>query len=109
MLGRKAPDSIFSGMRAREHIKEPRYMAGFTKDLERAIAKAATLTPADQNTLAALLLAEIEDVQAWEKRFADPRSPDLLKRLAAEALAEDDAGLTEPLPSQLTLQAGPSN
>jgi hypothetical protein len=72
-------------------------MAGFTHSFERAIAEAATLPPEDQDVLAALLLAEIDDVRGWEEHFADPRSPDLLKRLAAEALTEDEAGLTEPL------------
>lgn len=77
-------------------------MASFTRSFERAMAKAATLPPGDQDALAALMLAEIDDALRWEARFADDRSPNLLKRLAAEALAEDDAGLTEPLDALLT-------
>lgn len=30
--------------------------------------------------------------QRWDTLFADPRSETLLERLAAEAIAEDDAG-----------------
>lgn len=72
-------------------------MAEFTRRFELAIAKAATLPPDDQDALAALLLAEIDAAQGWEDRFADDRSPRVLKRLAAEAIAEDAAGVTEPL------------
>lgn len=42
-------------------------------------------------------LPEIESTHRWDRLFADPRSPTLLARLAAEARAEDEAGLTEPL------------
>ena len=76
-------------------------MASFTRSFERAIAKAATLPPENQDALAALILAEIDDARTWEQRFADDRSPALLKRLAADALAEDEAGLTEPLEALL--------
>ena len=76
-------------------------MASLTRSFERAVARAATLPPEDQDALAALMLAEIDDAQRWEERFADNRSPTLLKRLAAEALAEDEAGLTEPLEALL--------
>lgn len=76
-------------------------MADFTRSFERAIAEAATLPPEDQDALAALLLAEIDDARGWEERFADDRSATTLKRLAAEALTEDEAGLTEPLETLL--------
>ena len=76
-------------------------MASFTRSLERAIAKAATLPAEDQDALAALIVAEIDDERRWEDRFNDHRSPRLLERLAAEALAEDEAGLTEPLEALL--------
>jgi hypothetical protein len=76
-------------------------MASFTRSFERAIVKAATLPPEDQDTLAALMLAEIDDARRWDERFTDDRSPTVLKRLAAKALAEDEAGLTEPLEALL--------
>ncbi len=72
-------------------------MTTFTESFEQAIAKAAGLPPEDQDFLAAVILAEIEDNRLWDGLFADTRSRALLERLAAEALAEDMAGLTEPL------------
>ena len=76
-------------------------MATFTSSLEQAIARAAALPPQEQDEIAALILTEIEDEQRWEKLFRDRRSPVLLERLAAEALADDDAGLAESLDALL--------
>ena len=76
-------------------------MASFTRSFEQAMAKAATLPPEDQDALAELMLAEIDDARGWEQRFSDDRSPTVLKRLAAEALAEEEAGVTEPLEAVL--------
>ncbi len=47
--------------------------------------------------LATLLLEEMRAEKQWETLFADPRSNDLLGQLAAEAVAEDDAGDTETI------------
>ena len=77
-------------------------MAGLTVRLQQAIARAATLPPAEQDVLAALLLDEIKDGLRWEGLFADNRSPILLERLAAAALAEDEAGSTRPLEDALS-------
>jgi hypothetical protein len=77
-------------------------MATLTRRFEEAIAKAATLPPQEQDALAALLLAEIHDERIWDALFLISRSPLLLECLAADALAEDDAGLTEPLAALLT-------
>jgi hypothetical protein len=44
---------------------------------------------------AALILEEIEDDNRWDESFA--RSPDLLAKLAAEAMAEHRAGKTQEL------------
>lgn len=41
------------------------------------------------------LLAELESERRWNDLFA--RSEGLLSELAAEAIREDEAGLTEPL------------
>lgn len=51
----------------------------------------------EQDPLAALILAEIEDTRRWDEHFADGRSPAILERLAAEARVEGEARLTEPL------------
>jgi hypothetical protein len=77
-------------------------MAALTPSFQDAIAKAATLSPAEQDALAALILAEIQDEQQWDELLRDSRSPVLLERLAASALAEDKAGLTESLDDLLT-------
>jgi hypothetical protein len=63
--------------------------------LQRAIAEASKLPEAEQETLGALLLAEIESMRRWEDLFA--RSHDVLVEMAADAIREDEAGLTEPL------------
>ena len=76
-------------------------MATLTRSLEEAVARAAALPPREQDALAAVILAEIQDEQRWDELFADSRSPSLLERLAAEAVAEDEAGLTESLDALL--------
>lgn len=69
-----------------------------TELLERALEKAKALPEAEQNSLAALILEQIEEIEdeaRWDAAFAG--SADVLAKLAAEAMAEDRAGLTEPL------------
>ena len=66
-----------------------------TKILQQAFSKASQLSPEQQDAVGAWLLWELESERRWDELFA--RSPELLEKLAAEAIAEDDAGLTEPL------------
>jgi hypothetical protein len=66
-----------------------------TKLLEQAFAEAAKLPPAQQDLLASRLLAEVAEEDAFDRRIA--ASAGKLSRLAAEALAEFRAGLTEEL------------
>jgi hypothetical protein len=66
-----------------------------TKLLEHAFQEAAKLAPEEQDALANRWLAEIADEQRWELLFAN--SQDELARLADQALAEHQAGLTQPL------------
>ena len=66
-----------------------------TNLLKKAFREASKLPPARQDALAALVLAELESEARWDEAFA--RSPELLEKLAGEALAEDDAGKTELL------------
>ncbi len=63
--------------------------------LEKAFAQAAKLPPAEQDVLAARLLAEIAAEDAFDQAIAG--SSDKLARLAEEALAEYRAGLTQEL------------
>jgi hypothetical protein len=66
-----------------------------TQLLEQAIRAAQALPEADQDALAANILAEIEDERRWTASF--DRSADVLAELAAEALAEHRDGRTLPL------------
>ncbi len=63
--------------------------------LEQAIRAAQALPEAEQDALAATILAEIEDERRWAAAF--DRSADRLSELANEALAEHRAGRTLPL------------
>jgi hypothetical protein len=66
-----------------------------TELLEAAIAQLKTLPTDKQDAIATLILEELEDDQRWDESFA--RSPDLLAKLAAEAMAEYRAGKTQEL------------
>jgi hypothetical protein len=66
-----------------------------TKLLERAFAEAAKRPVAEQELLASRLLAELAAEDDFDRAIAV--STDKLARLAAEALAEHRAGLTEEL------------
>jgi hypothetical protein len=71
-----------------------------TKLLQQAFEKASTLPPEEQDAFGAWMLAEMQSEERWDELFR--RSPELLEKLAAEAIAEDDAGLTQALdPDQL--------
>jgi hypothetical protein len=66
-----------------------------TKSLERVFAEVSKLSPQDQDAVAAWLENELESERDWDLRFH--RSANPLARLANEALAEDDAGMTREL------------
>lgn len=70
-------------------------MLYMTERLEQAIAKLKTLSTAQQDAIATLILAELEEEQRWDDSFA--RSPNLLAKLAAEAMAEHRSGKTQEL------------
>lgn len=65
-----------------------------TGTLEHAVALARDLPPERQDSLAALMLAEMESERRWDAQFA--AGPDLLARLAGGALAEFERGETRP-------------
>ena len=70
-------------------------MLYLTERLEQAIAQLKTLSTDQQDAIAALILAELEEEQRWDDSFA--RSPNLLAKLAAEAMAEHRSGKTQEL------------
>lgn len=63
--------------------------------LEKALEKVSTLPPDQQDAIASQILASIADEEAWKKRFEEKRN--VVRRLASEALEEDDRGETVPL------------
>lgn len=69
-----------------------------TELLEQAIAQLKTRPISEQDSIAAMILEEIEDDNRWDESFA--RSPDLLAKLAAEAMAEHLAGKTQELDTE---------
>lgn len=68
---------------------------GMTQLLEKAFQEASRRPVQHQDAIAALVLAELEFQQRWDKAFAE--SQDALASLASEALAEHRAGKTRPL------------
>ena len=50
-----------------------------------------------QEEYAAMFLGELDAQEKWDELFADPRSDELLSRMAEEARREDNAGETEPI------------
>lgn len=69
-----------------------------TELLERALEKLKALPDDGQDAIAALILEELEELEdeaRWDRAFAS--RPDVLAGLAAEAMAEDQAGKTLPL------------
>jgi hypothetical protein len=66
-----------------------------TELLEHAITKLKSLSESEQNEIASIILDELEDEQRWDELFS--RSPDVLAKLAASAMAEYHAGKTQEL------------
>ncbi|MBZ5592010.1 MAG: hypothetical protein LAP39_07225 [Acidobacteriia bacterium] len=63
--------------------------------LEKALEKVTALPPDEQDAIASEILASLADEEAWKKRFAEKR--DVIRRMAREALEEDEKGETLPL------------
>jgi hypothetical protein len=60
--------------------------------LDQAIELARKLPPEEQDALGAIILEEIAEEARWAKSFAE--RPDVLEKLADEALADLRAGNT---------------
>lgn len=63
--------------------------------LEKALEKVVALPPDEQDAIASQILAALADEESWKKRFAEKR--DVIRRMAREALEEEDKGETLPL------------
>ena len=66
-----------------------------TNILQQALTKLSQLPENQQEAIAYLILAEIEDEKKWAENFAN--SQDQLTQLADEAIAEFKQGKTKPL------------
>ena len=63
-----------------------------TQLLEKAYARITQLPDTDQDTIATLILEELDSEEQWDKQFS--ASADVLSRLAQRALSEHRAGKT---------------
>jgi hypothetical protein len=66
-----------------------------TELLEKAIERMKKLEASEQDAIAAQILEELEDEEKWDTAFV--QSQDILAKLAAQAMEEDQAGNTEVL------------
>jgi hypothetical protein len=67
--------------------------------LEKALKRIGALPQDEQDAIASQILASLADEEAWKRRFAEKRT--VIRRLAQEALEEDQRGETLPLDSLL--------
>ena len=63
--------------------------------LEKVLEQVVALPEDEQDAIASQILLALSDDEAWKKRFATKR--DVIRRMAQEALEEDDRGETRPL------------
>jgi hypothetical protein len=63
--------------------------------MEKALEKITALPPDEQDAIASQILASLADEEAWKKGFLE--KGDVIRRMAREALEEDDKGETLPL------------
>ena len=73
----------------------PPVRSEITSVFAEAIAAAAKLPVENQNYIALRIMEEIAEEKKWTDSFA--RSPDVLAKMAAEALREHAEGRTRPL------------
>ena len=63
--------------------------------LEEAMKRVTSLPQDEQNAIASQIFETIEDEDTWRRKLAS--SPQPLRALAEEALAEDQRGETRPI------------
>ena len=63
--------------------------------LEKALEKVVALPPDEQDAIASQILDTLADEEGWKKRFVEKR--DVIRRMAREAIEEDEMGETLPL------------
>ena len=60
--------------------------------LDKALEKVVALPQDEQDAIASQILASLADEAAWKARFAEKR--EVIRRMAREALEEDERGET---------------
>ena len=68
--------------------------------LEKALEKVVVLPQDEQDAIASQILASLAGEDAWKLRFAGKR--DVIRRMAREALEEDERGETLPPPGNIS-------
>ena len=63
--------------------------------LEKAIEKVVALPAEEQDAIASRILESLADEETWKRCFAEKR--DVIRRMAREALEEEERGATLPL------------
>jgi hypothetical protein len=63
--------------------------------LEKALEKVVALPSDEQDAIASQILASLADEDAWKKHLDEKRY--VIRRMAREAIAEDERGETLPL------------
>lgn len=63
--------------------------------LDKALERVIALPPDEQDAIASQILAALADEDAWKKQFAEKR--EVIRRMAQEAIEEDQRGETLPL------------
>ena len=71
------------------------YFVSMTALMEKALEQVGGLPANEQDAIASQILDSLADEEAWKRRFA--AKPEVLRRLADEALNEDSRGETRPL------------
>jgi acyl-CoA reductase-like NAD-dependent aldehyde dehydrogenase len=71
------------------------YTPTMTKLLDQALRAVAELPEAEQDALAAAILAEVKGDESWDRQFSE--SATHLERLADEAIVEHRQGRSQPL------------
>jgi hypothetical protein len=63
--------------------------------LDKVLERASELPPEERDSIASQILESLADDDAWKRRFAEKR--EVIRRMAREALSEDERGETVPL------------
>lgn len=66
-----------------------------TQLLEKAFNKLSSLPDEEQDSFASFIMSQLESEAKWDGLFSN--SQDILAHLASEAIAEDDAGMTQEM------------